>query len=121
MQSQKQSRTASQLIGTVFAGRLREARTTRGWTQQDLADELGRIGAPMDSTTIAKVEKGQREVRLAELIAIAAALDVAPMHLLLQVTGDKTASLEKKLTVDLIHERDWASERRALDKENTRF
>ncbi|HME03342.1 MAG TPA: helix-turn-helix domain-containing protein [Solirubrobacteraceae bacterium] len=77
-------------VGAIFARRLREARNARRWTQQDLADAVDKLGAPMDRTVLARLEKGQREVRLDELVALAAALDVAIVHLILPIEGDIT-------------------------------
>ena len=115
-------------VGATFAQRLREARTARGWTQQELVDRLGELGEPMDRTTLAKIEKGKREVRLDELVAIAAALDVAIVHLLFPIGGDKTmqpvdetgaplrgrekrgplVALAPRLTVTQVKARRWA-------------
>jgi transcriptional regulator with XRE-family HTH domain len=53
------------------------------WTQQDLADALERIGAPIDRSTIAKIESRKRNVSLDELFWFAAALGVAPGALVL--------------------------------------
>jgi transcriptional regulator with XRE-family HTH domain len=100
---------------------LREARDARGWTQQDLSDALGAIGAPMDRTTIAKLEKRQREVRLDELVAIAAALDCAPVFLFLPIDGDAPVRLAPKLQVDGAHARAWARGEQPLRPENRRF
>jgi Zn-dependent peptidase ImmA (M78 family)/DNA-binding XRE family transcriptional regulator len=46
--------------------RLREAREARGWTQQQLAEQLG-----MARTTIVAIEKGERRLKSNELIAAA--------------------------------------------------
>jgi transcriptional regulator with XRE-family HTH domain len=80
--------TEDRRIKAIFARRLREARSARGWTQQYLADRLIEMGVKMDRTAIARVERGQREVRLEELVAIAAALDVALVYLLFPIDGD---------------------------------
>jgi transcriptional regulator with XRE-family HTH domain len=97
-------RTKAITAGAVFAERLREARNARGWRQQDLADEMGKLGMPMDRTTIAKLEKGQREVRLDELVALAVALDVALVHLVLPIEGDESSPIEgDKLPVHPTH------------------
>jgi transcriptional regulator with XRE-family HTH domain len=61
--------------------RIRELRRHRGMTQQGLADRINFLGAPIDRTAIAKIEKGSRELTLSEAFAFAWALDVAPVHL----------------------------------------
>ena len=72
-------------VNEVFARRLREARASRGWNQERLADEVTRIGHPIGRVTISKIEAGKRGVLIEEAIALAAALDVAPAHLLLPI------------------------------------
>jgi transcriptional regulator with XRE-family HTH domain len=127
-------------IGAIFARRLREARNARGWTQQELAAALGRLSAPMDRTTVAKIEKGQREVRLDEFVAFAAALDIAPVHLILPIEGDvvvryidrkrealrnekrgPAVRLAPALLVDQVKARRWARGEIPLDPANFRF
>jgi transcriptional regulator with XRE-family HTH domain len=107
----------AQPVGAVVARRIREAREARKpkWTQQDLARALVELGSPMDRTTVAKIEKGQRPVRVEELVAIAAALDVAPVYLLVPPRGEGTIALTPKLTVDVAKARGWARGDHALD------
>ena len=74
--------------------RIRQLRKTRhGWTQQDLADALNRIGAQTDRAAVAKVELGQRGLSLYEALQYALALDVAPVHLIVPLSGDEPISL----------------------------
>jgi transcriptional regulator with XRE-family HTH domain len=108
-------------VGEVFARRLREARDARGWTQQELSAELGRLGAPMDRTTVAKIEKGQRQARVEELVAFAAALDVSPAFLLLPLRLDTTVALTPKMTVETVTALRWACGEGPLDSANERF
>lgn len=49
--------------------RLRDAREARGWTQQQLADQLG-----VARTTIVAIEKGERRVKPKELVELATLL-----------------------------------------------
>ncbi len=51
----------------ALATRLREARESRGWTQQQVAERLG-----MARTTIVAIEKGERRLKPQELIELAA-------------------------------------------------
>ena len=70
--------------GEVFARRMREVRERRGWSQQRLSDRLRELGHPLHRVTLAKIEQGgtrARKVPLEDVLAIAAALDVAPLHL----------------------------------------
>ncbi len=73
--------------------RVRELRKRHGWTQQDLADVLNRIGAQTDRVAVAKVELGQRGLSLYEALQYALALDVAPVHLIVPVDNDERLML----------------------------
>jgi Zn-dependent peptidase ImmA (M78 family)/DNA-binding XRE family transcriptional regulator len=53
----------------ALGSRIREARETRGWTQQQLAD-----GAGVSRTTVVAMEKGERRLKPAELVQFAALL-----------------------------------------------
>jgi transcriptional regulator with XRE-family HTH domain len=54
-----------------FARRLRTEREHRGWSQAETAKLLSDKGIPMHWTTIAKIEKGDRSVRIDEAAGIA--------------------------------------------------
>lgn len=53
----------------ALGARIREARESTGWTQQQLADHLD-----MSRTTIVAIEKGERKLKPAELIQVASLL-----------------------------------------------
>ena len=50
---------------------VRQWRIARGWSQEDLARLLAERGFDMHQTTVAKLEKGQRPLRLAEALCLA--------------------------------------------------
>lgn len=53
-------------------------------TAQELADKLRASGVPWDRGTVTKLETGRRQgVSVTEWLALARALDVAPVHLLI--------------------------------------
>src|SRR4051794_16407878 len=54
-----------------FRKRLKSERDSRGWTQREMEKLLSDRGIPMHWTTIAKIEKGDRSVRIDEAAAIA--------------------------------------------------
>lgn len=66
----------------VFARRLREIRTAKGWSQARVAEEMTRLGHRMMQTTVGKVETGDRSVSLEEALVFALALGVAPSAML---------------------------------------
>lgn len=74
----------SPTVGQVVAHRVRKYREARGWTQQQLADEMDALGYPINRATLAKLEAGTTRadnVPLREVLILAAALDVPPVLL----------------------------------------
>jgi len=73
-------------VGPVqaLARRVREVRTARGWSAQEVARRCAALGLPgLDRSTIANIESGRRRrVGVDELLVLALALGVAPVHLL---------------------------------------
>jgi transcriptional regulator with XRE-family HTH domain len=100
----------------VVAARVRDVRTKRKLTVADLAERCAAIGAPqLTVQAIYKIE-GQREsttrpprqVTVDELLALAAALNVAPVHLL--VSPDdylKTYRLTSGTSETAVYVRHW--------------
>ena len=119
-------------IERIFARRLREARQSKRWTQQDLADAMQRVGHPINRVAIAKIEKGAqaglkpgetaaRAASLPEAIAFAVALGVSPLHLFLPIEEDVDVQLTSKVTVRPDRARAWARGRRPLDMADAKF
>jgi transcriptional regulator with XRE-family HTH domain len=61
----------SKWIDDHFRKRLKDERDRNEWKQEDLAKMLSDMGVPMHWTTIAKIEKGTRSVRIDEAAAFA--------------------------------------------------
>jgi transcriptional regulator with XRE-family HTH domain len=59
-----------------FARAVRELRTERGWSQEELADRAG-----LHRTYVSGVERGLRNVSLDNIEKVATALDVRVSHL----------------------------------------
>jgi transcriptional regulator with XRE-family HTH domain len=72
-----------------FGERLRKERGDRRWTQPQLAQKLG-----MHPTTLAKIEKGERSVRIVEAATIADLLDVSLDSLLGRRSGLANAAAD---------------------------
>lgn len=66
---------------TVIAMKIKQLRQERGWSQDDLAERMTKLGFSMHQTTIAKLEAGRRPIRVAETFALAAAFSLDPMAL----------------------------------------
>ena len=71
-------------VGKVFGQRIKEARNHRGWTQKALAERV-----PLPSReTVTMIESGKRQVTIEEWLAIAAALNAPPLHLIVPLNDD---------------------------------
>ncbi|MFD7846107.1 Z1 domain-containing protein [Nocardia sp. NPDC059764] len=88
--------------GTRLSHRVQHLRRAQGLTLGALARRLGEVGRPIDLSSLAKVEKGQRRVDVDDLIALALALDVSPNWLLLPgtLTGDLLELAERSRRTD---------------------
>jgi transcriptional regulator with XRE-family HTH domain len=64
-------------VADHFRKRLRAERETRGWSQAQMAKMLSDRGVQMIGTTIAKIEAGDRAVRIDEATCIADLLDAS--------------------------------------------
>lgn len=94
----------------TVAKRVKEARTRRGWTADDLAKALVKQGVKWERSTVAKLENGNRQnVSLTEWLALAAVLNVAPVHLLLPIDeGDDDYQVTPERTERVGQVRGWA-------------
>jgi transcriptional regulator with XRE-family HTH domain len=64
---------------TDFGRKVRQWRQARNWSQEDLANQLRWQGFDMHQTTVAKIERGTRPLRVAEAAAIATIFRVPPL------------------------------------------
>ena len=64
----------------AFGETVRELRKKKGWSQEDLALEVG-----LDRTYIGGVERGERNISLRNICRLAQALGVSPSQLLEQL------------------------------------
>jgi len=68
-------------------------RKERGLSLAELSARLDDVGVPMNLNGLHKIERGNRGVDIDELVAIARALDVPPLHLLFPIGRDQTSPL----------------------------
>lgn len=130
-------------VNQVFAYRLRDARLTKRWDQQDLAEAMARVGHPINRATISKIEAGARgvggihgsegikagqtrprNVSLDEAVAFAVALDVPVLSLLLPVIREDDVQLAPEVRVDVDTAHAWARGEQPLrpdDPDGARF
>jgi transcriptional regulator with XRE-family HTH domain len=72
-----------------FGEVVRGWRQSRGWSQDDVSEKLRHHGFEMHQTTIAKIERGARPLRVAEATAIAEVFDMPIMAVFeLSLPGD---------------------------------
>jgi transcriptional regulator with XRE-family HTH domain len=99
----------------VVAARVHQVRKRRGWTVADLAARCAEIGAP-ELTTHALYKLEQREsasrrprpVTVDELLVLSAALNVAPVSLLVQPDdSDQPYAVTATVTADRFGVRAW--------------
>ena len=91
----------------------------RHLSQTELCERLAEVGFPMHQSVLARIESGQRPIRVDELFALAAALQVAPVYLLSgDLTGesvDVTPTIQRNPTLV----RWWIQGTAALDEESS--
>lgn len=59
-----------------FGSRVRAARGSRGWTQDELSRRMTAVGYPLHQTTIAKLESGTRPTSVEEMLVLGAVMGV---------------------------------------------
>lgn len=62
-------------VNKQFGDRMREIRESRRWSQRRLAELLQAVGLHLDPSAITRIERGTRDVKLTEAIAIADVLE----------------------------------------------
>ena len=67
-----------------FGDNVRQWRRARNWSQEDLADKLRQEGIDLHQTSVAKIERGTRPLRVAEAAAIATIFRVPPLTVFLE-------------------------------------
>jgi transcriptional regulator with XRE-family HTH domain len=95
--------------GEVFALRLHELRTKKGWSQQRLSDRLAELGLHVHRATLSQYEWGEsrsKNVPLEHVIAIAVALGVSPMHLFVPF-NNKELRVTPRYSVPPVVARQW--------------
>jgi transcriptional regulator with XRE-family HTH domain len=107
-------------VSKVAAGRIREIRERRRWSQEDLAKRLGELGAPVDRATVARTEGGTRGLSLDDALLYAAALGVAPVYLFTPVDSTPELVVAPELVINPIIARQWMRGLAALREEDNR-
>jgi len=92
----------------VVAHRVREVRGRRSLSGAQLAAKLREVGVEWDRNVVANLENGRRaSVDVAELLALAYVLDVAPIHLLVPTDDERAYQVTPTTALDVDEVRDW--------------
>lgn len=88
--------------------RVKELRTTHGWSARELAERCAAAGAPhLDRDVLANIEAGRRRgITVDELLVLAFVLNAPPIHLLVPPTSGDYA-ITPTVTVDTSFARAW--------------
>ena len=93
-----------------IAAAIRDARSQRQMSAQDLADETERLGHPVSRSQIANYESNRkRGLDVAEFLILAAALDIPPSLLLFPTFPDDTVEVLPGRVIDTSRAVDWLS------------
>ncbi|MEV5047317.1 helix-turn-helix transcriptional regulator [Streptomyces griseoincarnatus] len=105
----EQSPEWSARVCTTVARELRRHRKARGMSAQQLADECARLGHPaLQRTVISNLENGRRrDVSMADVLVLAAALEVAPAALIFPAGYAAEVEYLPGQTADPLEAADW--------------
>ncbi|MFE5199996.1 helix-turn-helix domain-containing protein [Streptomyces sp. NPDC056601] len=78
----------------MVAGNVRRLRELRGKTIYELAADLKNLGRAIAPSAVAKIERGERQVTVDDLVALAIALGVSPSALMLPQVDDPKVRVE---------------------------
>lgn len=80
-----------------FGEVVRRWRLDRNWSQEDVAERLRHQGFEMHQTTVAKIERGARPLRVAEAAALADVFEMPIMAVFeLSQSDDRSADLDSR-------------------------
>lgn len=95
-------------LALSVAAEVRRHRQAQGLSAQQLADRCAELGMPIQRSVIANMESGRRTtVTVAEVLVLAAALQVPPALLLLSVGHSEKVEILPRQFVDPLDAADW--------------
>jgi transcriptional regulator with XRE-family HTH domain len=94
---------------------VKRLRTGRRWSLAELSEEMTRVGRPIRSTGLHRLEQGKRRIDADDLVGLAAALDVSPITLLMPYTAHGTVKLTESVELDALAAWDWMRGVRPID------
>ncbi|MFG3287216.1 hypothetical protein ACGF3G_00130 [Streptomyces sp. NPDC048179] len=98
----------SERLALAVAQEVRRHRQRRAMSAQQLSDRCAELGMPIQRSVLANMESGRRStVTVAEVLVLAAALDVAPAQLVFPVGFEETCEALPERTFEPIDALDW--------------
>jgi 8-oxo-dGTP pyrophosphatase MutT (NUDIX family)/transcriptional regulator with XRE-family HTH domain len=103
-------------VGAYVVANLKRLRDERRLSYRELSDALARLGRPIPTLGLSRIERGERRVDADDLVALALALGVNPSALLLprDVPPDSLVSLADDWSASATDAWAWADGRRPL-------
>jgi 8-oxo-dGTP pyrophosphatase MutT (NUDIX family) len=103
-------------VGSYVLANLKQLREDRRLSYRELSDELTRLGRPIPTLGLSRIERGERRVDADDLVALALALGVNPSALLLprDVRPDALVTLTDSQRASASDAWAWADGRRPL-------
>jgi transcriptional regulator with XRE-family HTH domain len=78
-------------LALAVAGEVRRHRQAKGWSAQQLSERCAEVGMPIQRSVLANMESGRRTtVTIAEILVLAAALEIPPVSLIYPVGYEVT-------------------------------
>lgn len=91
----------------VLAQQLKAIRQGRGISARALAEKIATNGGTLDRVAIASIEANKRGVSLDEALELAAALDMAPLHLFIPLDDDGDVQVTHEQVAPAVDARRW--------------
>lgn len=112
MSAKKAEPTTAQ---ATLAARVSELRARRGYSLRELSRRLGDLGHPLDPSTLLRLERAERHATLEDVLALALALDVAPVHLFVPFPPETPVAVTPTTSASAGHVRAWVRGERPLE------
>lgn len=94
---------------------VKRMRSEKNWSLAQLSAELEKVGRPILSTGLHRLETGKRRVDVDDLAGLAAVFDVSPITLMLPFTAHGTVKLTETVETDAQVAWDWYRAIRPLE------
>lgn len=109
---------ASGPTAATVAANVHRLRRSHGLSIYELSDRLREAGRPITKDGVSRIERGERQVSVDELMTLSAVLGTSPSALLLPLTDDPNSQVEVTGVGAIPADEawDWVDGRRRLDQ-----